>query len=152
MWCETITYVRIVTVYILYCKFGEWWVVSVKRTTRNFSELGPRKHTPEMARGLDLFCFVDLERLMALHVALTSDLEIFLCRLLMPWQVRWRGAGRSFQTREWQMTFQDWSTSYKKALNTKAASFQTRMWEEDTELWNWMDLLLWSRQWEGSSR
>ena len=44
--------------------------------------------TPEMARGLDSFCFADLERLMALHVALTNDLEIFLCRLLMPWQVR----------------------------------------------------------------
>ena len=30
--------------------------------------------TPEMARGLDSFCFADLERLMALHVALTNDL------------------------------------------------------------------------------
>ena len=45
----------------------------VKRT-RNFSELGPRKHTPEMARGLDSFCFADLEMLMALHVAVTNDL------------------------------------------------------------------------------
>ena len=37
---------------------------SVKRT----------RNTPEMARALDSFCFADLERLMALHVAVTNDL------------------------------------------------------------------------------
>ena len=37
---------------------------SVKRT----------RNTPEMARGLDSFCFADIERLMALHVAATNNL------------------------------------------------------------------------------
>ena len=31
-------------------------------------------NTPEMARGPDSFCFADIERLMALHVAATNDL------------------------------------------------------------------------------
>ena len=30
-------------------------------------------------------------------------LENFLCRLLVLWQVQWRGAGRLFPTREWPM-------------------------------------------------
>ena len=32
------------------------------------------RNTPEMARALDSFCFANLERLMALHVAVTNDL------------------------------------------------------------------------------
>ena len=39
------------------------------------SSVKKTRNAPEMARALDSFCFADLERLMALHVAVTNDLS-----------------------------------------------------------------------------